>query len=349
MNLKKLCLLLFLFFLPLSCAGKYMDAPGIYAVMDTSMGSITIELDFQKAPVSTANFVRYAREGFYAGTIFHRVISNFMIQGGQFDKNLDKKNEGIHAPILNEWQNGLKNTRGTIAMARTHQPDSATAQFFINTVDNPDLDNPRGGAAYAVFGKVIEGMDVVDKIKNTPCAAHPKYPGPAVVPKKAILIKGVAIQGQYDEEALERQMTAADRRMEDQKKAREDSVAAVIASLEAETSHKAQKTETGLYYIPIKSGSGKNSPDRSSTVKVHYEGKLLDGSVFDSSYARGETIEFPLNGVIPGWTEGIPLMKTGGSCYLVIPPQLAYGDAGAGNVIPPNAWLVFKVELFSFK
>ncbi len=143
----------------------------------TSLGTIVVELDNEKAPISTTNFLTYVNEGFYDGTIFHRVIKNFMIQGGGFtDKGgtdiAEKKT--THAPIKNEWQNGLKNKRGTIAMARTGDPDSATSQFYINVVDNDrpptNLDAPRGApgaqAAYAVFGKVISGMDVVDKIKD---------------------------------------------------------------------------------------------------------------------------------------------------------------------------------------
>jgi len=112
------------------------------------------------------------------------------------DKDLNKKTEGMHSPIKNEWQNGLKNVRGTISMARTSAPDSATSQFFINVVDNASLDVPRGGAAYAVFGKVAEGMDVVDKIRNTPTEVNPKYPGGKVVPVTPVIIKAVRIVGE---------------------------------------------------------------------------------------------------------------------------------------------------------
>ena len=136
-------------------------------VIETSLGSITAELDRRNAPVSTANFLAYAESGFYAGTVFHRVIRGFMIQGGGLDANLQRKE--TRAPIRNEATNGLSNDRGTLAMARTNVVDSATAQFFINTVDNPALNN-RGTDArsygYAVFGRVIEGMDVVDRIEG---------------------------------------------------------------------------------------------------------------------------------------------------------------------------------------
>ena len=133
--------------------------------MTTSMGVIEIELDAEKAPLSTENFLAYTKAGFYNGTIFHRVIPGFMIQGGGFTPDMQQK--GVRGPIKNEAANGLKNLRGTIAMARTNIPDSATSQFFINHKDNVALDF-RGPQAdrigYAVFGKVTKGMDVVDKI-----------------------------------------------------------------------------------------------------------------------------------------------------------------------------------------
>ena len=135
------------------------------AVIETSMGTITLELDEAKAPLTVANFAQYAKDGFYDGTIFHRVIDGFMIQGGGFTKDMNQKD--TRAAIRNEAMNGLKNARGTIAMARTSVVDSATSQFFINLVDNDFLDfqNPTPqGFGYAVFGKVTDGMDVVDAI-----------------------------------------------------------------------------------------------------------------------------------------------------------------------------------------
>jgi peptidyl-prolyl cis-trans isomerase B (cyclophilin B) len=135
--------------------------PGTFVVLETSLGSIKLELDADKAPVTVANFLSYVDDGFYDGTIFHRVIPNFMIQGGGFEPGLKQKK--TKAPIKNEAPNNLSNARGTIAMARTSDLHSATAQFFINVVDNRGLDDRR--SPYCVFGKVVEGMDVVDKIK----------------------------------------------------------------------------------------------------------------------------------------------------------------------------------------
>ena len=137
-------------------------------LIKTTAGDIKVELDAEKAPISVKNFLQYVNEGHYNGTIFHRVIDGFMVQGGGFTKDMQQK--PVHAPIKIESDNGLKNTRGTLAMARTSDVNSATAQFFINVVDNSFLDfrakNP-SGYGYAVFGHVIEGMDIVDKIKKT--------------------------------------------------------------------------------------------------------------------------------------------------------------------------------------
>ena len=159
------------------------------AVLDTTLGTITLELDDEKAPETVANFVRYVQTGHYNGTIFHRVIDGFMVQGGGFTKNMNQKPTG--EPIRNEAMNGLKNLRGTIAMARTMEVDSATSQFFINLVDNGFLDfttpTPQG-FGYAVFGKVVDGMDVVDKIakvKTGSYGPHQNVPDVAVVINKA--------------------------------------------------------------------------------------------------------------------------------------------------------------------
>lgn len=150
--------------------------------VQTSLGDIVIELDAEKAPISAKNFLEYVDSGYYNGTIFHRVIDGFMIQGGGFDSDFKQKTP--RAPIKNEGKNGLKNDRGTIAMARTSDPNSATAQFFINVADNGGLDHPRpDGHGYAVFGKVTKGMDVVDKIKGvatTSRAGHQNVPSKTV-------------------------------------------------------------------------------------------------------------------------------------------------------------------------
>lgn len=158
--------------------------------MQTNLGRIVIDLDEAKAPATVKNFVAYVNEGFYNGTVFHRVIPNFMIQGGGFTPDMAQK--PTKAPVQNEAKNGLKNARGTIAMARTQDPHSATAQFFINHIDNMMLDYPsRDGWGYAVFGKVTEGMDVVDKIaqvKTGNRGGHQNVPTEPVIIQSAKII-----------------------------------------------------------------------------------------------------------------------------------------------------------------
>ncbi len=139
-------------------------------ILDTSYGSITLELDREKAPITVENFLKYVDGGFYDNLIFHRVMPRFMIQGGGLDSQLREKQDGQHGKIKNEAGNGLTNVRGSIAMARTSDPNSAQNQFYINLVDNDFLDNP--GSPYAVFGKVTEGMDVVDKIAQVETATR---------------------------------------------------------------------------------------------------------------------------------------------------------------------------------
>jgi peptidyl-prolyl cis-trans isomerase B (cyclophilin B) len=165
---------------------------GTLVQMDTNIGTMVIELNNEKAPKTVENFLQYVREGFYEGTLFHRVIDNFMIQGGGFSEDFQPKE--THSPIENEADNGLKNARGTIAMARTSDPHSATSQFFINVKDNEFLDYPgQDGWGYTVFGKVIEGMDVVDKISRLPTGTGGPNNLFSDVPETPVIIEKVTI------------------------------------------------------------------------------------------------------------------------------------------------------------
>jgi len=174
------------------CLPSMSAFAGTLVKLQTNLGDIVLELEDEKAPKSVANFLGYVKDGFYNGTIFHRVIDGFMIQGGGFTENLQKK--GTKAPIENEANNGLKNLRGTVAMARTNAPHSATAQFFINVVNN-DFLNYRSatgnGWGYAVFGKVVQGMDVVDKIRKIPTGAG--GPFPKDVPQAPVIIQNASV------------------------------------------------------------------------------------------------------------------------------------------------------------
>jgi len=188
--LKRLCCLLFLV-LCLTGSAFAAESKNPTLLIETTLGNIKVELFQKEAPVSVQNFLEYAKSGFYNGTVFHRVIPGFMIQGGGFTAELSQK--PTRAPIKNEATNGLKNERGTLAMARTMVPDSATAQFFINVANNDFLNHREGGPAaygYAVFGKVLSGMEVVDKIVATPTGFRN---GMGDVPLTPVVIKQVKI------------------------------------------------------------------------------------------------------------------------------------------------------------
>ena len=178
----------------LACLGAAIgtaSAETTRVLMQTSLGNVTLELDAAKAPMSVENFLKYVDEGFYDGTVFHRVIDEFMVQGGGFTVDFERKN--TRDPVKNEADNGLKNLRGTIAMARTSQPDSATAQFFVNLVDNAFLDHrekTRRGWGYAVFGKVVDGMNVIDEIAKLATTARPN--GMRDVPIELPIIKSMS-------------------------------------------------------------------------------------------------------------------------------------------------------------
>ncbi|PJC86069.1 peptidyl-prolyl cis-trans isomerase [Vibrio sp. HA2012] len=176
------------FLLTLACLSTYVSAAPV-VIFDTTLGQFAVDLDSEKAPVTTANFLKYVNDGSYEGTIFHRVIPKFMAQGGGF--NTDMEQRPSYAPIVNEAANGLPNNTATIAMARTNVPDSATRQFFINYADNDFLNYTRSNAGYAVFGKVIRGFNVVQEMATKPTHSQGHYRDVPVVP---IVIQKVYLQ-----------------------------------------------------------------------------------------------------------------------------------------------------------
>ena len=192
MSLRSLALALAPLVLTLSAASPSAQKANPVVVMETSLGTITIELYKDQAPKSVENFLAYVSSGFYDGTVFHRVIPGFMIQGGGMTADLNSK--ATRGPISNEATNGLKNTRGTIAMARTSDVNSATSQFFINPVNNANLDHKStrpNEFGYAVFGMVTEGMDVVDKIRRVPTGTRGPFQD---VPNEPVVIQSVKVK-----------------------------------------------------------------------------------------------------------------------------------------------------------
>lgn len=342
-----------------SASAEQSEAQPAYVQMDTSFGPIVLELDREKAPITVENFLRYSKKGAYDGTVFHRVIPSFMIQGGGFTPDMVQR--PTDAPIKNEWKNGLKNVRGSIAMARLGgQADSATSQFFINVVNNDMLDQPRDGAGYAVFGKVVGGMGVVDAIRDVPTGTQGMF---GDVPQTTVLIEKASI---LSAEEATKAAAAADAfadqarsKLEEAKKKITDAATqrlgkdfeAALSLLDSKDIDIADvvKLPSGLWYIDDVVGSGNAPASRASVVKVHYVGWLIDGNEFDSSYKRNQPTSFPLSGVIAGWTEGVGSMRVGGTRYLIIPPNLAYGERGRPGAIPPSAVLVFKVELLDIE
>jgi FKBP-type peptidyl-prolyl cis-trans isomerase len=309
-------------------------APGAakpHVKIETTQGVIVVELFPQSAPKTVENFIQYVKDGFYDGTIFHRVIKSFMIQGGGFTKEMQEK--PTRAPVVNEADNGLKNELGTLAMARTGDPNSAPAQFFINTKNNDDL-NFRGkdvqGWGYCVFGKVINGLDVVKLIEGVATGSQPPYDD---VPKTPVVMTKVTVVASG---ATSAKMAPTNVRV---------SNGTVSRGSDTIT------TASGLKYIITQKGPvGGAKPAKGARIKVHYTGRLTDGKVFDSSVERGQPFEFTVGAgqVIAGWDEALLDMTKGEKRTLIIPPKLGYGDRGAAGVIPPNATLIFDVEMIDF-
>ena len=235
--------------------------PGMYprVKLETSLGNIVVELNGEKAPISTQNFIRYAEEGFYNGTIFHRVMKTFMIQGGGFTPDLNQKKEGLHEPIKNEWQNGLKNVRGTIAMARTNEPDIAPRRSSSSTswttaraprATSTRRARVRRGRPHMPCSGVVEGMDIVNKIKDVPVQTSSKYPSPQpVVPVEPVVIKTVTLVSEYDRAKVDQLAGEQIKKVqEEQAKAEQEKEKAaqeLVAKVEAETGKKMQKRRPG--------------------------------------------------------------------------------------------------------
>ncbi len=359
---------------PMPVVGKAKIADLVYVKMTTSMGDIVIELNRHKAPITVENFLAYANDGTYNGTIFHRVIDGFMIQGGGLDEKMTPRK--TKPAIKNEWKNGLKNTLGTIAMARLGgKPDSATSQFFINVKDNAALDAARDGAAYAVFGRVIDGMDVVNKIKTVKtktAGVRKNVPAEPIAIKSVTRVDGSTLTAQIEaankaEVQQQKEREEAKRKAEQAKAEQQKKLAEVnrIAKLpvpeqfnhafeflktKGVDTSKGVKSATGLWHVDTVIAEGGATPKPTDSVEVHYTGWTANGSKFDSSVDRGQPFPFRLSGgVIKGWLEGAATMKVGTTRFLVIPPDLGYGARGSGAKIPPNAVLVFEVQLLAIK
>ena len=307
---------------------------GIYAKFNTTKGAILVNLEFEKAPGTVGNFVALAEGNlensvkpqgnpYYDGLKFHRVIPDFMIQGGC------PQGTGTGDPgykFDDEFHPDLRHSGpGVLAMANSG-PGTNGSQFYITHIATDWLDNK-----HTVFGNVVEGQDIVDAI-----AQGDKIETIEIIRQGDAAEKFNAIEAFRTFEGSREKRIAAER----------EAVRAELDKLAVGF----DETKSGLRYQIIQKGDGKKA-EKGNTVSVHYKGQLADGTVFDSSYKRNSPLDFQVGvgQVIAGWDEGICLLNVGDKARLVIPSDLGYGAAGAGGVIPPNATLVFDVELMGVK
>ena len=307
---------------------------GIYAKFNTTKGTILVNLEFEKAPGTVGNFVALAEGNlensvkpqgnpYYDGLKFHRVIPDFMIQGGcpQGTGTGDpgyKFGDEFHPDLRHDGP-------GVLAMANSG-PGTNGSQFYITHIATDWLDNK-----HTVFGNVVEGQDIVDAI-----AQGDK------IETIEILRQGDAAEKFNAIEAFRTFEGSREKRIAEEREAVRAELDKLAVGFD--------ETESGLRYQIIQKGDGKKA-EKGNTVSVHYKGQLADGTVFDSSYKRNSPLDFQVGvgQVIAGWDEGICLLNVGDKARLVIPSDLGYGAAGAGGVIPPNATLVFDVELMGVK
>lgn len=307
---------------------------GIYAKFDTTKGEILVKLTHKETPGTVGNFVALAEgnmensskpqgKPYYNGLKFHRVIPDFMIQGG-CPQGTGSGNPGYQ--FDDEFHAELKHDApGVLSMANAG-PGTNGSQFFITHVPTPWLDNK-----HTVFGHVAHGQEVVDAIAQ----------GDTIESLKIVRV-GEKAENWNAIEAFRTFEGAREKREAEAKAKAEAQMEKLAAGFE--------KTDSGLRYKIIEKGSGKKA-EKGKTVSVHYEGSLDNGQVFDSSYSRKQPIEFPLGvgQVIQGWDEGIGLLRVGDKARFVIPSHLGYGSRGASGVIPPDATLIFDVQLMEVK
>jgi len=311
---------------------------GLYAKFSTTKGEIICRLEFAKTPLTVANFVGLAegtkdsdrgRVRFYDGLAFHRVIPDFMIQGGC---PLGNGQGGPGYQFPDEFEPSLKHDGpGVLSMANAG-PGTNGSQFFITHVATPWLDGK-----HTVFGRVVSGQEVVNAIQA----------GDKIEKLEIIRIGDQARNFKADQQTFDDLLAGLQARQEAAKIAQQEKEKALIMAKWPT----AISSPSGLMYVVVQKGTGPEKPTRSAIVTAHYTGTLLDGKKFDSSVDRGRPFQFPVGTgrVIKGWDEAFLDMTKGEKRVLIIPPQLAYGKRGSGGVIPPDATLVFEVELLDFK
>ncbi|WP_392438068.1 peptidylprolyl isomerase [Cruoricaptor ignavus] len=321
---------------------------GLYANLQTSQGNMLVKFEEEKSPVTVANFIGLA-EGkidnnkkpkgvpFYDGTIFHRVIQDFMIQGG------DAQGTGMGDPgyKFEDEKNDLKHTgKGILSMANSG-PNTNGSQFFITQVPTPWLDGK-----HTVFGKVVEGEQVIDKIAAVEKGPQDKPKTDVVLEKVSVFSKG----NQYKDYDAAKVFNEGKGKIQESNREFLRKQEAEAAKQLEELKQGMETTTSGLMYKITKKGTGPKV-EQGQMVSVHYAGRLTNGMEFDNSFKRGEPIEFPVGTgrVIRGWDEGLLLLNVGDEATLLIPSNLGYGERGAGGIIPPNAWLIFDVQVMGAK
>ena len=308
---------------------------GLYAKIKTKKGDILLSLEYKKTPMTVCNFVGLAKGElnlkkpgvpFYDGLTFHRVIDNFMIQGGCPEGN-GTGGPGYRFP--DEFDSSLKHDKSGILSMANAGKNTNGSQFFITHVETPWLDGK-----HTVFGHVVEGQDVVNKIKQ----------GDKIEKIEIIAVGKEASEFEATKERFAEYVKEAEER---DKKEREKEEKKIQEEIKKRFPN-AIKTPSGLQYVIERPGEGGPSPRYGQKVTVHYQGTLLNGKVFDSSYLRKAPTTFKVGEVIEGWNEALQTMTKNEKRTLIIPPELGYGEYGYPGVIPPNSYLIFEVELLSF-
>ena len=310
-------------------------------LIETSAGDITIALDIDRAPATSLNFVHYVESGYYEDTIFHRVLQESVIQGGGYTTGMELKPLDTPPTVTDDWQNSLENDAGTIALIRGKGPNGGgSGEFFINVRDNVEMHNAKTRGRFAVFGKVVDGQDAIERIRATPVATHPTYAAgrSRVVPVLPITIRSVRLLAPFDR-------SYARQRAADLQAPEKERIARMIRQLEKDAGREAATSTSGLVCVDQVIGKGPKALP-TDTILFNYRGTLLDGTEFESTFEKEPAVR-ELKKLIPGLQEALTTMNEGGRRIAILPPDIGWGRDGIPGLVPPDSTIIFEIEFLA--
>ncbi len=338
-------------------AGSPMSKPTLQprVKLVTTVGNIVLELNASEAPNAVLSFVQRVEANYYDGLIFHRVLKGRLVQAGAYTPNMEQREASAVETDIVDFDNILRNERGTIsAVKKSEWNNRIGAEFFINVADNFQFDQLESSGPYPVFGRVIKGLDVVDKISNVSVASNPDYAAglSPLVPKRPIVIKSVEMLSPLDKKGVKDRVRSLHERAEYEAGAGRRAVQRMfdlqVKKIEKATGEKVTLLKSGLVVGDLREGIGQ-TPSLDDKVYVNYRGWLLDDTELANTYIK-KPVERKVSDFVEGVRIALTTMKEGGKRMIIVPPDLGFGYGGAPSIgVPNNAFLIFDIELLEIR